>query len=128
MNIDAVRKSVDEGNRNFGSAVARKDYAGLAALYTESAKVLPPDGPIVSGRPAIEEFWRSAANALGLLEAALKTVDLEVSDDTACEVGEAKLTLAAGQTVAVKYLVVWMRGGDGHWRLHRDIWNNMPAA
>jgi hypothetical protein len=32
--------------------------------------------------------------------------DLEVSGDTACEVGEAKLKLAAGQTVAVKYLVV----------------------
>ena len=128
MNIDAVRKSVDEGIRKFGTAVAGKDYAGLAALYTESAKVLPPDGPIVSGRPAIEEFWRSAANALGLTEATLKTVDLEVSADVACEVGEAKLKLAAGQTVAVKYLVVWMKGSDGYWRLHRDIWNNMPAG
>jgi ketosteroid isomerase-like protein len=128
MTIDAVRKSVDEGNRNFGSAVARRDYASLAALYTENAKVLPPDGPIVSGRSAIEEFWRSAANALGLTEATLKTIDLEVGGDTAHEVGEASLKLGGGQTVAVKYLVVWMRGGDGHWRLHRDIWNNLPAG
>jgi ketosteroid isomerase-like protein len=129
MNTDAVRKSVEDGNRSFGSAVARKDYAGLAALYTESAKVLPPDGPIVSGRPAVEEFWRSAANALGLTEATLKTVDLEVSGDVACEVGEANLKVGGGaQMVTVKYLVVWMKGSDGHWRLHRDIWNNMPVG
>jgi uncharacterized protein (TIGR02246 family) len=126
MSIEAVRKSVDEGNRNFGSAVARKDYARLAALYTETAKVLPPDGAIVTGRPAIEEFWRSAASALGLTDATLRTVDLEVSGDVACEVGEALLNLAGGQTAMVKYLVAWKRGSDGQWRLHRDIWNNMP--
>jgi ketosteroid isomerase-like protein len=104
MNVDAVRKSIDEGNRNFGGAVGRRDYAGLAALYTENAKVLPPDGPVVTGR----------------------SIDLEVAGDTAHEVGEATLKVGAGEARA-KYLVVWMKGGDGNWRLHRDIWNNMPA-
>jgi ketosteroid isomerase-like protein len=127
MNVQAVRESVDEGNRKFGSAVARKDYAAMAALYTENAMVLPPDGGIVTGRPAIEEFWRSAANALGLTDATLKTRDLEVAGDTAYEVGEANLKVGSGQ-VMVKYLVVWMKSSDGNWRLHRDIWNAMPAA
>ena len=127
MNVQAVRESVDEGNRKFGSAVARKDYAAMAALYTENAMVLPPDGRIVTGKPAIEEFWRSAANALGLTDATLKTRDLEVAGDTAYEVGEANLKLGGG-AVMVKYLVVWVRDGDGNWRLHRDIWNTMPAA
>ena len=22
-----------------------------------------------------------------------------------------------------KYIVIWKKGGDGNWRLHRDIWN-----
>ena len=127
MSLDAVRKSVDEGNIKFGTAVARKDFAGLAALYTEHAMVLPPDGPVVSGRSAIEEFWRGAAAALGLTDATLKTVDLEVSGDVACEVGEALLNLSGGQSALVKYLVVWTKGGDGKWRLHRDIWNNMSG-
>jgi ketosteroid isomerase-like protein len=26
-----------------------------------------------------------------------------------------------------KYIVVWKKGADGHWRLHRDIWNTNPA-
>jgi ketosteroid isomerase-like protein len=127
MNVEAVRESINEGNRKFGSAVAGKDYAAMAALYTENAMVLPPDGPIVTGKPAIEEFWRSAAQALGLIEAVLRTRDLEVAGDTACEVGEASLKLGGGQ-IMVKYLVVWMKGGDGKWRVHRDIWNTLPAA
>jgi ketosteroid isomerase-like protein len=126
MNAQVVRESINEGNRNFGGAVARKDYAAMAALYTENAMVLPPDGPIVTGRPAIEEFWRSAANALGLTGAVLRTRDLEVAGDTAYEVGEANLNLGGGQ-ITVKYLVVWMKDADGNWRLHRDIWNTMPA-
>ena len=66
MDADTVRRSVDEGNRKYGAAAARKDYAAMAALYTENAKVLPPDAPIVTGKKAIEEFWRAAATALTL--------------------------------------------------------------
>ncbi|MFL6838622.1 MAG: YybH family protein [Bradyrhizobium sp.] len=127
MNTDEVRKVIDEGNRNLGAAAARKDYAGMAAFYTEDAKVLPPDASIVSGRTAIEEFWRSAANALGLTDITLKTVDLEVAGDIAYEIGEADLKLGSAQAKA-KYLVVWLRSRDGQWRLHRDIWNSMPAG
>ena len=127
MNVQSVREAINDGNRHFGSAVARKDYAGIASLYTDNAMVLPPDGPIVTGKAAIEEFWRSAANALGLTNAVLKTRDLGVSGDTAYEVGEADLT-AGEKQLRVKYVVVWMKGGDGNWRLHRDIWNTMPAT
>jgi uncharacterized protein (TIGR02246 family) len=124
---NAVRQAVDEGNRKFGAAAADKDYARMAALYTENAKLLPPDAPIVAGKQAIEEFWRTAANALGLIDVTLKTIDLEVTGDTAYEIGEADLKLSSGQA-KVQYLVVWLRDGDGQWRLHRDIWNNMPTG
>ena len=63
----------------------------MAALYTANAKVLPPDAPIVSGKKAIEDFWRSAANTLGMTDVTLKTIDLEVTGDTAYEVGEGEL-------------------------------------
>jgi uncharacterized protein (TIGR02246 family) len=126
MNVDEVRQIIATENRKFGTAAAGKDYAGMAGFYTEDAKLLPPDAPIVSGRKAIEEFWRTAANALGLIGVELKTIDLEVTGDTAYEIGEAELKLSSGQAKA-KYLVVWL-GRDGQWRLHRDIWNNMPTS
>jgi ketosteroid isomerase-like protein len=127
MDVDAVRKHVDEGNRKFCAAVGRKDYAAMGALYTEDGKVLPPDGPVVTGRKAIEEFWRSAAVALGITSVALKTLNLEATGDMACEVGEGDLTTSSGRA-KVKYLVVWRRDKGGQWLLHRDIWNSMPAS
>jgi ketosteroid isomerase-like protein len=126
MNVGDVRKAVEEGNRKFGAAVERKNYLELASLYTNDAKLLAPDAPIVTGRKAIENFWRDAVSALGLVSATLKTLDLEVSEDTAYEVGQGDLKLSSGQAT-VKYMVVWRRGDDGTWRLHRDIWNSMPA-
>jgi ketosteroid isomerase-like protein len=127
MSVGEVRKAVEEGNRKFGAAVQRKNYAELASLYTNDAKVLAPDAPIVTGRRAIENFWRDAASALGLVGATLKTLDLEVSEDTAYEVGQADLKVSSGHAT-VKYMVVWRRGDDGAWQLHRDIWNSMPAG
>jgi ketosteroid isomerase-like protein len=127
MSVGEVRKAVEEGNRKFGAAVQRKDYAELASLYTNDAKVLAPDAPIVTGRKAIENFWRDAASALGLVGATLRTLELEVSEDTVYEVGQADLKVTSGQAT-VKYMVVWRRGDDGAWRLHRDIWNSMPAG
>jgi len=127
MDIGSVRKAVEEGNGKFGAAVAAKNYADMAALYTDEAKVLAPDAPIVNGKKAIENFWKKAAVSLGLVGATLTTLDLEVAGDTAYEVDEAHLKLDSGQTPRLKYMVVWRKGSDGAWRLHRDIWNAMPA-
>ena len=49
----------------------------------------------------------------------------------AYEVGMVTLSAQSsnGERVPVsgKYVVVWQRGDDGAWRLHRDIWNMNPA-
>jgi uncharacterized protein (TIGR02246 family) len=113
-------------NRAFEEAVRKGDADRLAQLYTQDAIALPPDGPFVKGRDAIRDLWGSVIRDLALRDVALQTVDLEVSGDTACEVGEGRLTLAppssAPATVTVKYVVAWKKAG-GRWQLHRDIWN-----
>jgi hypothetical protein len=51
-------------------------------------------------------------------------------EPSAAEAGEATLRQepsgGPATTAVVKYVVVWKRVG-GQWRLHRDIWNAMPA-
>jgi len=42
MNTDEVRQVIDEANRNFGAAIARKDYAGMAAFYAEMPRFCHP--------------------------------------------------------------------------------------
>jgi ketosteroid isomerase-like protein len=52
----------------------------------------------------------------------LSTLDLQPAGDAAYEIGRATLTLANGQHVTPRYLIVWKRE-DGVWRRYLDIWN-----
>ena len=113
-------------NRAFEEAVRKGDADRIAQLYTTDGMALPPDGPFVKGRDAVRALWDGVMRDLALKDVTLQTLDLEIAGDTACEVGEATLTLqppsAAPTTATVKYVVAWKKAG-GRWQLHRDIWN-----
>jgi uncharacterized protein (TIGR02246 family) len=117
-------------NRMFEAAVRAQDPDRIASLYTRNAMALPPDGPVVRGQDGVRQLWTSVITDMGLRDVTLKTIDLEVQGESACEAGQATLMLdpPGGQraTVDVKYVVVWQRFGN-EWRLNRDIWNALPA-
>jgi ketosteroid isomerase-like protein len=118
-----VRKAIDVVNRHFEDCVNRGDIAAACSVYTEDARLLPPDAPMVTGRAAIVEFWKAAVPALGVKSVKLGTVELAVSGDMAREIGEATLALASG-AATIKFVVVWRRQADGQWKWATDIWNN----
>lgn len=119
------RGDVAAVNRQFEEAARTGDLDRLASLYTPDAIALPPDGPMVRGRDSIKQMWGSIAQALGLKDVHLETLDFEQAGDTGYEVGEATLAVSSG-TAVVKFVVVWKKV-DGQWRLHRDIWNTKGA-
>lgn len=125
MDLSNARTAIEDCGAKLGAALAARDYRAAAALYSEDALLLPPDAPIIMGRAAIAEFWSEAVPALGVKGAQFTTIDVTSSGDMAVEVGTVRLELEAG-AVVVKYVVAWKRGGDGVWRLHRDIWNGTP--
>jgi uncharacterized protein (TIGR02246 family) len=119
--IDEIRAA----NRNFMDRYKRGDAAGVAALYTEDAKLLPPDSQMMDGTDAIRSFWQGAMD-MGVKEATLETVDVESRDDLAYEIGRYTLVIQSkggeSTTAKGKYVVVW-KNRDDVWRLHVDIWN-----
>jgi len=125
-----ARVDIEAALASFTEAFNGGDAAGVAALYTEDAVLLPPGGARVDGREPIQAFWQGAIDA-GLSALTLEAVEVEERGDLAFEVG--KFTLQApGEgdqktTVFGKYIVVWKKGDDGAWRLYRDIWNTDPA-
>ncbi len=125
------RAEVDEANRRFMEAFEGGDAASVAALYAEDAVALPPDAPMISGRTAIEEFWRGlmAAGARGVN---LETLRLGGSGDVMHEVGRATITIqpegGETNTQSVKYVVVWERDPAGGLALAVDIWNGESAG
>ena len=106
---------------------AANDSAGIAALYTEDAQLLPPDQEIVNGRAAIQEFFaRTSPPGSAAIEIA--TVETHVFGDYAHRQGSFLLKGPDGTTVAAgKFLELWKKV-DGRWMIHRDMWSaNAPA-
>ena len=105
------RAEVDEANRRFMEAMERGDAASVAALYAEDAVVLPPDAPMVSGRSAIEEFWRGLMGA-GARGVNLETLRLAGSGDVLAGIVGAHL--AQGMAIfEAAASAVWRHGAAG---------------
>ena len=122
-----VTQGTSATNRQFEAALARGDAAGCAAVYTEDAKIMPPDNPTVTGRQAAQEVWQGVIN-IGVKAVSLQTLELEeLGDDGAVERGAATLEIQieGGQTAqaSAKFIVVWKRQADGSWKWHWDCWN-----
>ena len=117
--------AVDAANRRFENGFNSGDAAGAAReFYARDARILPPGSETVQGREKIAAYWAAAATApqTGVRRLQLSTLDLQPAGDAAYEIGRATLTLANGQRVTPRYLIVWKKE-DGVWRRYLDIWN-----
>jgi uncharacterized protein (TIGR02246 family) len=126
--VSDIRPRIESANREWMAAFKAGDAAALANLYTGQGQLLPANSDFVRGTEAIRAFWQGAFK-MGLKDAALETLEVEASGDTAIEVGRYRLFVGGG-TVADhgKYVVVWKHEG-GRWKLHRDIWTtSQPPA
>ena len=128
--VHDARAAIEAANAKFSEAFARGDAKALSAMYTSDAIAFPPDSEMIRGNGPIGEFWKATRDG-GVQSAALTTIDVDRSGDVAYEVGKVSLTIQpAGNeptTAVAKYVVVWKRQADGSWKLHRDIWNSLPA-
>ena len=122
-----VRAAVEENNRRWAEALSRGDAAGIAALYSSSAQLLPANGNVVRGQQEIEKFWHGAISS-GFNAVALTTLEVESCGDTAYEVGKYAVPGEGGKVLDTGDYVVIFKREKGQWKLHRDIWTtNTPV-
>ena len=115
---------LDKLNAEFTAAFNAKDAARLASFYTEDASLMPPNQPLVKGRPNIEAYWRGAFEQ-GVANLQLRPVDSAVSGTVGYEAGTAVVTVKTpGGLVkeTSKYVVVFKRTDTG-WKMAYDIFN-----
>ena len=127
-NASGTRTAIEAANANFMAVFRAGDAGAVADCYTKDAQLLPANSDAISGRDAIEGFWRMVMG-MGIASAKLETVELESQGDLAVEIGRYTLTGADGGALDNgKYVVVWHREAQ-MWKLHRDIWTtSRPAA
>jgi len=124
--MTTARDSIEAILKTFSKSLDGGDAAGVAAHYTDDAALLPPDAARVDGREGIQGAWQALIDA-DVRDVVLTTEEVDVFGDVANEVGIITATAPSEDggrvQLAGKYVAVWKRGGDGTWRLHRDIWN-----
>ena len=126
-NADAVSDGIKAANAQFGAAAAKGDAAGIAALYTDDALLMPAGSENISGTAGIMKFWQGALGS-GVGNVMLKTVEVYGHGATATEVGEYSLSDKSGKQLDHgKYVVVWRRVA-GQWKLHRDMFSTNVSA
>ena len=123
--MENIRGLIESANQKFMDAFGRADAAGIAALYTDNPKLLPPGSPMMTGKEAVQSFWQGAMD-MGIKEASLETLEVESQGNLASEIGRFMLTVQPQgselSTMTGKYVVVW-KNQDGTWKIHVDIWN-----
>ena len=126
-------QAVRAASKQWVDAFNRGDAAAVAALYTEEAKRLPPNSPMIVGRENIQAFIQ-AANDAGAGDLQATIIELHVNGDMAYEVGKYTLTIQPEEGDAIsdngKYVEIWTRV-NGSWKMDVDIWNSslpLPTA
>ena len=120
------REAVQQGFQTFTEAVKKGDSATIGSLYADDAIAFPPNSEMVSGKDAIQSYWRGTMES-GVTEIQLELVSTESESNYGIEVGKYIILGAEKKELdRGKYVVVWKKVKDG-WKLYRDIWNtSMP--
>jgi ketosteroid isomerase-like protein len=125
--IDQIKQGMASTNGIFNTEVFQKrNFHALDEVYTVDARILPPGAPMISGLPAIKQFWSDMIQSANAKSAVLTSIDVMQSGDGIVEIGKAVLTVGPADQppaeIEVKYVVFWQLDG-GRWKWHVDIWN-----
>jgi len=109
------------------AALNAKDIDAMVALYESNARLLPPNGEMVSGGAAVRNIFGGMIDAG--LSGELESVETVVSGDFAYNLGNYTLMAGDTQVDVGKYMETWHRGDDGQWRYTNDMWSSdLPVA
>ena len=130
--IGDLRSEIESQTQGFVAAFNRGDAAGVAAHYTEGARLLPSNTEMITGRQGIQAAWQ------GMMDSGVKEIGIEIlelkplGDKAACDIGKYRLKIEPEPGVTVedvgKYVVIWKHDGES-WKLDVDIFNtSLPAS
>lgn len=123
---DTGHTALAAATQAWAEAFNNGDAAGVAAIMSADAQLMPPNGDFINGREAIQAFWQGFIDTG--VKASLAETEVTVDGNMAYKVGTFRIIDPEGAEVDHgKFMELW-RFMDGKWQFHRDIWNSsLPA-
>ena len=126
--LDTVRDAFISICQQFKKSVEQGDLGNIGNLYTEDAKILPPNMDMLEGRESIQSFWQGALE-MGIKSYQPEILEVEYSGDLGFFLGKYTLYGAENKVINKGKFVTVFKNIDGEWRVHRDIFNSsMPLG
>ncbi|MFN2398526.1 MAG: SgcJ/EcaC family oxidoreductase [Gemmatimonadaceae bacterium] len=127
----ALRDAIQAREREWSAAYLARNASGVAALYTEDGAQVQPNGDSFRGHDAITKAMQAQFDTLAVTTREDITEEVFAVGDYAVEIGRyssqgTHKTDNTPRSSAGRYMVLWQKGGDGVWRLHRDIGSPAP--
>ncbi len=102
---------------------------------SDDAVIMPPDGKLVRGRKEIDANYsrmKEAMSQVEVLDYVLDFEEVKVLGDYAYEWGEIRGCMRSKgsnkvECATYKVMRILHKQQDGHWKVHRVIWNSNPA-
>lgn len=118
--------AADEVTAMWAKAFNAGDAAALAALYTDSAQSTAPAGGPVTGRTAIEAYWRDDMKSGGTTT--LKAGGSIAQGSLLHVSGTYEVAAKGGAKVAFgQFEQLWTKAG-GDWKVQSEMWSLDPMA
>jgi ketosteroid isomerase-like protein len=132
VDVQAEETAIRALDEQLGTLVAKRDTAGIVAMYTADAVVMPANAPAARDAAAIRAVWAGLLSLPGVsLQLTPEKVEISAAGDLAADAGSALMEMDTPQgriKDVSKFLVVW-RKVNGSWKMAYDIWNeNAPPA
>jgi uncharacterized protein (TIGR02246 family) len=127
---DADRNAMRGMVANFDKAVLAGDWPTVVSFYSEDGMLLPPNGPVVEGRAAMQKFFEGFPKITEFKES---VPEIEGQGDLVYARGTYEMTMMPpGAKEPLKdmgkTLAVWRKQPDGSWVVSRVIWSSdLPA-
>ena len=109
----------------FIEAFEKQDPAMAASIYADDAQVLPANSPPVTGKQAIQAFWRVVMRDMGVKRATLKSVAVEEGGELIVDRGDYELFNEADASLETGNYIVVFKGGQ---LLYDMFHSDKPAA
>ena len=117
---------VEQASDRFWDARVRGDVSSIASRLTEDTIFMVPGLPDAVGRIVVSETMQLRFQTLRPADFTIHRREIHVDGAIAHELGwysETHRGHDEPMRMSGRYLLVWQRGRDGVWRVHRNMFN-----